>query len=124
MLSQTQLVKAQKIIEASYQGRCVVTTYQKQRKADHSTEFAEKVLYDNIPCRLSFESISQATGTNNANAVTQNIKLFVSPNYDIPPGCKIRVTQGQFTAEYKSSGLPSVYPTHQEIILERFDRWA
>ena len=124
MLPQSQLVKAQKIIEASYQGKCVVTVYEKQKKADHSTGFAEKVLYNNIPCRLSFESVGQATQANNANVVTQNIKLFVSPNYDIPPGCKISVTQGEFSAEYKSSGLPSVYPTHQEIILERFDRWA
>ncbi len=27
-------------------------------------------------------------------------------------------------SEYKNSGVPSVFPTHQEIVLERFEGWA
>lgn len=76
------------------------------------------------PCRLSFETLKTAQQTESAAAVTQVIKLFLSPEIRVKPGSKVTVTQDGVTVDYKCSGVPAVYPTHQEIILELFDRWA
>lgn len=82
--------------------------------------------YADQPCRLSFSSSSTASGDTVA-AVSQNVKLFVSPELVIPPGSRIDVLRpGEVprTFRYKSSGPAAVYPTHQEIPLELAERHA
>ena len=37
---------------------------------------------------------------------------------------RVIVTQNGETTEYKNSGKPAIYSSHQEIILELFDGWA
>ena len=54
----------------------------------------------------------------------QTTTLFISPDVVIEPGSKIVVTQNGKTVAYKQSGEPALYNTHQEIILELFERWA
>lgn len=76
------------------------------------------------PCRLSFETLKTAQQTESAAAITQIIKLFLAPEIRVNPGSKVTVEQDGVTADYKCSGVPAVYPTHQEIILELFERWA
>lgn len=57
-------------------------------------------------------------------AISQGTKLFTVPEIQIKPGSKIIVTQNGVTTVYSSSGVPAVYPTHQEVILELFEGWA
>lgn len=56
--------------------------------------------------------------------VSQSVKLFISPDIVIKAGSKIIVTQHGRTTEYSNSGVPAVYPTHQEIMLTLFEGWA
>lgn len=80
------------------------------------------VIFDK-PCRLSFTSA--VTATDGAVAeVSQKVKLFCSPDFEIREGSKITVTQNGITTAYKRSGVPSMYATHQEILLDLFERWA
>ena len=51
------------------------------------------------------------------------MKLFISPDVLIKAGSKIIVTQHGRTTEYSNSGVPAVYPTHQEIMLTLFEGW-
>ena len=55
----------------------------------------------------------------------QSIKLITGPQYIIKAGTKIVVTKstGQKVA-YMSSGQPNFYPSHQEVNLVLFERWA
>lgn len=124
MLSQTQVVKVRKAIEHGYVGCCDVIEYQKIKKENHSTGFQEIKVLENEPCRVSFKSISSASSSSGAIGISQEIKLFISPDLVIKEGSKIVVTQNGRTTQYKNSGVPAVYPTHQEIILKLFDRWA
>ena len=60
-------------------------------------------------------------------AVSQSVKLFISPELVIPPGSRIDVLRpGEVprTFRYKSSGPAAVYPTHQEIPLELAEKYA
>lgn len=116
---------ARKAQESLYTGVMTVTEHHKVRDdASKLTGYKNVKVLENQPCRLSFETLKQAMSSEPATAVTQVIKLFLSPDIVIRAGSKITVTQDGITADYTYSGIPAVYPTHQEIILERFERWA
>lgn len=88
------------------------------------TKTESVVVLEDQPCRLSFETLRAAVQTDTAAAVTQITKLFVSPDVVIRPGSKITVTQDNVTTDYTRSGVPAVYPTHQEIVLELFKEYG
>lgn len=133
MLSKNPMVKAiqvareaaRKAIEATYFGSLNVTEQRKGKdEKSKLTKTELVVVLENQPCKLSFEPVKTAAISDTAAAVTQITKLFVSPDISIKPGSKITVTQDGITTDYTHSGVPAVYPTHQEILLELFERWA
>lgn len=116
---------ARKAIEATYFGALTVTEMKKEK--DEKTKLTKTepvVALENQPCKLSFESLKAAVQTDSAASITQITKLFVSPDVSIRAGSKITVTQDDVTTDYTCSGVPAVYPTHQEIILELFEDYA
>lgn len=79
-----------------------------------------KVL-ENQPCKVSYGSLNTVGQTSTGATNRQIVKLFISPDITIKPGSKVVVGQNA----YKASGVPAVYTdTHQEIMLDIFDRWA
>lgn len=119
------LKAARKAQEALYTGR--MTVYEHKKMTDektHLTTFKDVPVIENRPCKLSFESKQAAADTTAATAISQTIKLFISPDITINPGSRIAVTQNGVTKDYTYSGVPAVYVTHQEIILQLFERWA
>lgn len=116
---------ARKAIEGTYTGLLKVEEYQDIKDPiTHITHTEKVVVLENQPCKLSFESITTAIQTEAAATISQAVKLFVSPNVTIKPGSILTVTQNGRTTEYSASGVPAVYPTHQEIMLELSDEWA
>lgn len=116
---------ARKAIEATYSGTLTVMEIKKtQDKTSKLTKTETVTVLENQPCRLSFETLKPAVQTHLSASVTQITKLFVSPDVLIRAGSKITVTQDNVTNDYACSGVPAVYPTHQEIILTLFERWA
>lgn len=116
---------ARKALERTYEGRATVYEYREVRDPDtYLTDFKEVAVLEDQPCKLSFKTLDTTTDTGPVAAMTQGVKLFLSPDVTIAPGSKIIVTQTGVTTEYASSGVPAKYPTHQEIPLKLFDRWA
>ena len=116
---------ARKAIESTYFGLVTVSEYQKVKAPVTAlTSYKEVVVLENQPCKLSFESITTAVQTEAATTISQATKLFISPDITIKPGSKLTVTQTGVTTAYTGSGVPAVYPTHQEIMLELFESWA
>ena len=124
MLSKTKLVKSRKAVETLYDGVCTITEYQKVKKENKSTGFSERVTYQDIPCRMSYKSVNPTNQTTTAGIVTQSIVVYLSPDVLVNPGSKITITQNNVTTEYKSSGKPAVYSSHQEVSVELFDGWS
>jgi hypothetical protein len=118
------MVKARKAIESLYDGKCTITEHQKVKKENKSTGFQDVVVLHDEPCRLSFKTINNTNQTDTAAAVVQIAKVFLAPEIQVKPGSKLTITQNDVTTDYKSSGKPAFYSTHQEIILELFDRWS
>lgn len=125
MLSKIQMVKARKAIESLYDGKCTITEHQKVKKENKSTGFQDVVVLKDEPCRLSFKTINNTNPTETAaSAVVQITKVFLAPEIQVKPGSKLTITQNGVTTEYKSSGVPAYYSTHQEIVVELFKGWA
>ncbi len=116
---------ARKAIEATYFGTLSVTEMKEVRDGESKLVKARPVVVmEGQPCRLSFETLKAAGKPDPAAAVTQEVKLFVSPEVQVRPGSKITVTQDGITADYTCSGVPAVYLSHQEIMLELFEGWC
>lgn len=116
---------AKTMLESTYAGVCSVYEYGKITDPEtHITTHGERLVFEDQPCRISFGSLSAAAENSGAATVAQSVKLFVSPDVRVSSGSKISVTQNGVTTEYAASGVPAVYPTHQEIMLELFRGWA
>ena len=113
---------ARKAIEKTYYtGLCSVVERRdvrdEQTKITHKSEVT---VIENQPCKLSFEKLDATAQTETAASLT----LFLPPDVEIKAGSKIIVEQDGVKNAYSASGVPAVYPTHQEIILTLFERWA
>ena len=113
-----------KAIEKMYKGTCDVIEHQSVKDPiTKKTGFSEVPVLLAQRCRLSYKTIT-VTGDGNTASLSQEIKLFISPDVEIKPGSKIEVTQDGIKTAFTNASVPAVYDTHQEIALKLFDRWA
>lgn len=118
-------MQAKKAIESLYEHTCTVIEYVKVKDPiTKLTGMKEIPTLENQPCKLSFSSAKSTQQTESANEVSQVIKLFIEPNIDIKEGSKLIINHNGKVSQYKNSGVPSVFPTHQEIVLELFKGWS
>lgn len=114
-------------LERLWKDRCSIFTREEVTDpVTHLTDFEEKPLLQDQPCKLSFETLTSTNGDEVATA-QQVVKLFLSPDVKVPAGCKIIVTRPndvERTFIYSRSGEPGVFSNHQEIMLEPFRGWA
>jgi hypothetical protein len=76
-------------------------------------------IYTNEPCKLSQKSLGSNSQRESFNGITYESKLFLSPNVEIRQGDELIVTRHNgSTIKYKA-GEPFIYPSHQELILDR-----
>lgn len=117
---------ARKVIENNhYDGICTVTEHKKVKDSiTKISGYQDFVALENQPCHLIFKTVNSAEQSESAAAVEQTTKLLISPDITIKPGSKITVTQEGVTTDYTYSGIPAVYATHQEIVLELFREWS
>ena len=88
------------------------------------TKQADAVVFSELPCRLSFKTVTTPTQTDSAARTVQSTSLFLSKEVTVPPGSKIVVTHEGVKREYTQSGVPAVYSYHQEIPVELKGEWA
>lgn len=116
--------KHRKVIERLYEDQCTVKVWESfTDPITKITGHKEVTLIENQPCRLSFVDSPVAVGSEGPNKVNQIIKLFIAPELNIPAGSKITVTKQGRTTDYTRSGKPAIYGSHQEIMLELFERY-
>lgn len=116
-----------KAVESRYDGVCAIFGYGKvtdDTGGSKLTKEREYLIAKDIPCRISFSSIPTASENGVAVSKQQSVKLFLAPEIEVKAGSKNVVTQNGITTEYKNSGKPAVYPSHQEINLELFRGWT
>ena len=116
-----------KALEQLWRDRC--TIYVQAESTDHIThltDFDEKPLIQNQPCKLSFETLTSTSG-DELPIVAQSVKLFLSSDVVLPAGCKIVVTRRNkpdTPLAFAKSGEAGVFTDHQEIILTLWKGYA
>lgn len=115
---------AKQAVEALYEDECTVTAFVPTINEETGvTEPVETVLYENIPCRISFDA-NTAAADSEAPAIDRDATLFIAPDVDIPAGSKISITRQGMTTDYHRSGVAAMYATHQEIKLKLYEEYA
>lgn len=120
MISEKQSNMVRKALEKGYIGKCKVFCFENVKNDHGAMETIEVETYRDIPCKLSYEKISQSAENGMLFGVSQTIMLFLAPDIEIKSGSKIEIIQNGVSEVYNSSGEPSRYPTHQEIQLKIF----
>ncbi len=114
-----------KAIESQYTGICTVTEMQGVKEpGTNILKQTPVVVLTDQPCKMTHKSSDTTTVVNGVAVQSQSIKLLISPDIEIKPGSQIKITQDGRTADFKRSGLPAVYPSHQEISLIIFDKFG
>ena len=124
-LEQAQRAARAALEKYHYRDKCTVIQRQGIKNAKTGlTKQVEVTVLEDVPCKLSFETVKNTESSDTAAALTQTTKLFLAPELVISPGSKILVThEGRQTA-YKQSGEAAVFPSHQEIVVTLFKGWA
>lgn len=104
-----------RILEQTYDGVMDVYGYGDELTQSGATRTVEKQLYTGISCALSANQQADTTQTDASANVNQRYTVFCGPDIVIPAGCRLVVTQYGAARDYCCSGVPNVYPTHQEI---------
>lgn len=116
---------ARQALESTYDGVATVIEHKKVKdEKTKITSFEDVTVLEGQPCRLSFSKNTSVVQSDSAASVAQIIKLFISPDITIKPGSKITVIQNGVTTDYTYSGVPAIYATHQEIMLDLFKEWT
>ncbi len=114
-----------KAVDALYEDTCAI--YELRPVLDEATKITKQrpaMARENLPCKLSFEKLDAASMGEGAAEKTISTKLFLPADIEVKEGSKLLVTHQGVETAYQRSGIPAVYPTHQEIMLEPFERWA
>ena len=106
-----------KAIQSLWKDTCTVLIKQSYKVAG-VTKYKDKTLYEEIPCRLSYNGAMVASEGSEITQVKQIITLFLAPNVEIPAGAKIVVTHGGRTVTYKQSSEIRVHTNHLEVTLD------
>lgn len=112
-------------VQSLWEGRAAVTVREGvPDPATGRTEMAERVLAEDLPCRISRKTTQAAEPEEEAARTAQAATLYIDPAMEIPAGSKITVTQNGMTADYGRSGKAAAYSCHQEIPLALWKEWA
>lgn len=124
------LAKAHKFTRSLFDCVCRVVVKKKYKAADGSVRLEDEVLYDGIPCRISYEAISPAKKSSRqerinfarkndtlAAEISAEVKLFVPADADIPPGSTVVVSKAGKELYFVCSGVAAVYSGHREIVM-------
>lgn len=116
---------------------CSVYVAEKNVGAGGKVDFARRVLFENLPCRISFDSIGFAKSSGAmqrsrftrknlipAAEISSAVRLFVEPQYDFPEGSEVRVLHEGEELVFRASGYAAVYSSHREIVLSSAERFV
>lgn len=115
----------QQAVERLYTDLCTIKNFSSEtNKATGITESTEKIIAENIPCRLDYTRSPPSDQTEAAASITQTVRLFLNPEIEAKEGSAIKVKHNGEYLHYKSAGKPALYESHQEIELEALEEWA
>lgn len=117
------LIDARPLIERLYRGTLTIHEWSLiTDPVTHISSEVETITVADQPCMLSHTSTAPTTSAEGIPSVVKSTKIFVAPDVIIKEGSKLVVTQDGVTNTYERSGVPSVYPTHQEVSVNLMEK--
>jgi hypothetical protein len=117
------LERHRRVIERLYTDRATIYRYVPVKDpVTKETKLVLQAVYSDQPCRISQRVLGQNNQTEAQNEIRYETKLFIAPEVEIRQGDLLEVTRGNVTRRY-TAGEPFVYPTHQEVSIQRKE-WA
>lgn len=120
-------------IEVWYTDRATIYRHQKVKDpVTKETKLVPVPVYSDQACRISQKALGRNGQTEAQNDILYETKLFIAPELEVLQGDMLEATRGRITAagwepiaatRKYTAGEPFIYPTHQEISLERKE-WA
>jgi len=111
--------------------RCDVYVSEQTTQSDTGrTVMQERRLHQDILCRVSFRRGIEAMGVvrdvqGAAMESVQVVRLFLTPDIEIPPGSRVIVRRGNGqTLHFARTGVPAVFEGHQEVRMEQEGRFV
>lgn len=105
-------------LKSLWTGKCTVTQSVPTESSDFITRESGKVIYKDLPCRLSYHTSYPGDMGDGVTRLAQEITVFLDKTVSVPAGCRLVITQNGVTNKFKASGHPRVFSSHQEIRLE------
>ena len=68
-----------------------------------------------IQCGLSYGGGDKSAQSSNAHTIDYDVTVFAAPDVDVQPGDRLEVIRCGRILNFEVIGMPSVYPSHQEI---------
>lgn len=120
-----------KILSRMWTDRCDVYVSEQTTQSDTGrTVMQERRLHQDILCRVSFRRGIEAMGVvrdvqGAAMESVQVVRLFLTPDIEIPPGSRVIVRRGNGqTLHFARTGVPAVFEGHQEVRMEQEGRFV
>lgn len=112
--------KHRQAIESMYEDLATISRYVEVEKDSGETRLSNEPvpIYVDQPCRISQKALATNNQSEAQNDIRYETKLFIFPDLGIRQGDVIFVTRGGITRSY-TAGEPFLYPTHQEISIQR-----
>lgn len=109
-------------LEKLYSYTCNIFNLTHIKDDTNKRTFLKKTLiYESIPCRISYfnsSSVNYFYETDTNNKRKQFVKLILQNDIDILPGSYVTVFKNsKKIGDFKNSGVPLIYSSHQEISL-------
>lgn len=105
-------------IEKLYEDLATISRHAKGKKPSGETTLTLQPMHKDIPCRISQKALGSNGQTEVQNDIRYETKLFLAPEVEICQGNAIVVTRAGVARTY-IAGEPFLYPTHQEVTLQR-----
>ena len=118
------MVSVRSAIESLYRDTADIYIIEKAVNPDtHRTEMTYQLFDSDIPCKLSIKTAYITSDSDTVSTSEQSITLFLSPDIIVPSGSRVLIHHFGREMKFEQSGLPAVYPDHQEITL-LYSEWA
>ena len=109
-------------LESTYEGLMTVQNTIAIETDWGETREEDILIYQDKPCALSQSGNSKADKKEGYSEINYVAKLFCAPELVIPAGSTVTVAQHGMAYTFTHSGEAFIYPTHQEITIERLDK--
>lgn len=110
-------------IEKMYEDRATIYRYEKIKDPEtKETKTIPVIIHEDQPCRISQKVLAQNNQSDAQNDIVYETKLFIAPELELKQGDLFEVTRNGVTRKY-TGGEPFLYPSHQEISIQRKE-WA